>query len=391
MLKTVTNVVGNGGGHSEQNTYVRNPVLDIAKGLGIIFMVLGHAGCPYPIKKFICFFHMPLFFIISGYVFKDIYFTNFENVKLLFFKRIKSLYLPYVFCNLIYVLFNNFFIKINFYTVNSKFLLSEYGNEFGLSEILSLKDLVIKIFYIFLFSGGSQLGGATWFLRTLFWITIGFCFFAFILKKLIKNEKIFYIIGALICIICLLIGFYFSNINFNFYNIGTMFSVILLFYIGFIYKEKFNFIKIDFLKFILSFIVLLLFCFILNKYYIIVQNFYYNPVFLISTSIAGFIFTMYISEFISKLRFLSNILDYIGQNTISILCLHLLCFKIITLLQVLIYNQPDYMLAAFPKLYSYNYWWVLYAIVGICGSLLISFIYRKVKIFFKFSLTKLLK
>ena len=92
---------------------------------------------------------MPLFFIISGYVFKDIYFTNFENVKSLFFKRIKSLYIPYVFCNLIYVLFNNFFIKINFYTVNSKFLLSEYGNEFGLSEILSLKDLVIKIFIYF--------------------------------------------------------------------------------------------------------------------------------------------------------------------------------------------------------------------------------------------------
>ena len=77
-------------------------------------MVLGHYTYIY-YQKFICFFHMPLFFIISGYVFKDIYFTNFENVKSLFFKRIKSLYIPYVFCNLIYVLFNNFFIKINFY------------------------------------------------------------------------------------------------------------------------------------------------------------------------------------------------------------------------------------------------------------------------------------
>lgn len=44
---------------------------DIAKGLGIILMVAAHANIPA--KSFIYLFHMPLFFIISGYFFKPEY------------------------------------------------------------------------------------------------------------------------------------------------------------------------------------------------------------------------------------------------------------------------------------------------------------------------------
>lgn len=46
--------------------------IDIAKGIGIVLMIIGHCGIdnhPY-IKNIIYCFHMPLFFIISGYFFK---------------------------------------------------------------------------------------------------------------------------------------------------------------------------------------------------------------------------------------------------------------------------------------------------------------------------------
>ena len=45
----------------------------IAKAIGIILMVVGHSGLGgYPIR-FIYLFHMPLFFFLSGYCFKESY------------------------------------------------------------------------------------------------------------------------------------------------------------------------------------------------------------------------------------------------------------------------------------------------------------------------------
>lgn len=42
--------------------------VDVAKGIGIILVVLGHNQSPDYIIKFIYSFHMPLFFFLSGYL-----------------------------------------------------------------------------------------------------------------------------------------------------------------------------------------------------------------------------------------------------------------------------------------------------------------------------------
>ena len=45
----------------------RNPVVDIAKGLLIILVVVGHtSGLDHDVSRYILWFHMPCFFIISG-------------------------------------------------------------------------------------------------------------------------------------------------------------------------------------------------------------------------------------------------------------------------------------------------------------------------------------
>lgn len=38
-----------------------------AKAIGIMAVVVGHSGCPQIIHNFIYCFHMPLFFMITGY------------------------------------------------------------------------------------------------------------------------------------------------------------------------------------------------------------------------------------------------------------------------------------------------------------------------------------
>lgn len=42
--------------------------LDIAKGITIILMVVGHTTIPHIASDFIYCFHMPLFFIASGFI-----------------------------------------------------------------------------------------------------------------------------------------------------------------------------------------------------------------------------------------------------------------------------------------------------------------------------------
>ncbi len=53
-----------------QHIEKRNNAIDIAKGFGIILMVIGHAEMPSILTRSIYLFHMPLFFIAAGYFFK---------------------------------------------------------------------------------------------------------------------------------------------------------------------------------------------------------------------------------------------------------------------------------------------------------------------------------
>lgn len=75
--------------------------IDWAKAFGILFVVMGHSSYAYEdVGKMIFMIHMPLFFFISGYLFK----TN-KNYKELSLNSWKSLCIPYLLYNLIFAIF----------------------------------------------------------------------------------------------------------------------------------------------------------------------------------------------------------------------------------------------------------------------------------------------
>ncbi|HKI80870.1 MAG TPA: acyltransferase family protein [Pseudodesulfovibrio sp.] len=49
----------------------RDLSIDIAKAFGITLVVIGHSYSPFPLEKIIYSFHMPLFFIVSGLLYKS--------------------------------------------------------------------------------------------------------------------------------------------------------------------------------------------------------------------------------------------------------------------------------------------------------------------------------
>lgn len=71
----------------------RNTSIDILKGLGIVSMVAGHVPVNQFLVHLIYVFHMPLFFFISGYLYRD----KELSFKMLLEKNSKKLLFPYIF------------------------------------------------------------------------------------------------------------------------------------------------------------------------------------------------------------------------------------------------------------------------------------------------------
>lgn len=71
----------------------RDKSIDIAKGIGICLMIIGHMTGMIPIHKFIYQFHMPMFLIFSGYFFNSQKWTNFLPFAKV---RFKQLFIPYI-------------------------------------------------------------------------------------------------------------------------------------------------------------------------------------------------------------------------------------------------------------------------------------------------------
>ena len=79
----------------------RTPLYDVAKGICIISVVLGHLGIA---TRFVYFYHLPIFFFISGL------FLNAEkySFKAFLLKKIESLYIPYVIFSLLFAIIFDF-------------------------------------------------------------------------------------------------------------------------------------------------------------------------------------------------------------------------------------------------------------------------------------------
>lgn len=72
----------------------------------------------------------------------------------------------------------------------------------------------------------------------------------------------------------------------------------------------------------------------------------------------------------------SQFILFIGNNTLTILTWHFLCFKILSLLLVNLYSLPIGQLAEFPTIIALSKrgWWLAYCITGIALPLLVAYL-----------------
>ena len=147
--------------------------LDSLRGFAMLMVVLGHVSAMSSnAVLWIYAFHMPLFFMISGVVFR---YSKYKSLKECVIDKAKKLLLPYVFL---------FLINFPFWFVNWKILGSSSATPLGMLEGFLTANHAI----------GYMTSTVLWFLPCLFLVSILFWEFAHLEKiKGIKIEALVFI------------------------------------------------------------------------------------------------------------------------------------------------------------------------------------------------------
>lgn len=354
------------------------------KGIGIILMVMGHDG--FPFTHWIFLFHMALFFIISGYCWNDKYAESADNLKQLFKKRLITLYVPYVICNIIFLLLTNTFLNMSIYTDNPEFI-AALGDNIGNNKLIEpMTPLLIakNIVAILVLHGNTQLGGPTWFFGVLFIVTIGHGVLSFLSCKMGINKNIVYIgVFVLFSIYMKLsmVGIVRAPLNDIILRIVLAYMTFLigiaLKYLIAKYQGSFKQVYVV-IVFLFSFTVLL----IMDKYVdISMARASITSIWsFLLCAICGTLMVYTASTIICRQDIAASVLSFIGKHTRSIVCLHMISFKFVSVIMILASGMPLYMLASFPTIDKVPSWfWTVYTIVGVWLPLMGEGIYRRIK------------
>lgn len=135
--------------------------VDISKGIGMVLVITGHLCVGAPLRNFIYSFHMPLFFVLSGFVY------NIARARTRKAIQIKKILAEYIEWSGIYLMF-------------------DYIVRYGIEGTRTKHELWNEVVYTISFYGVSVL----WFLSAL---TIGLAFVLFIGQK---SEKFYLLWGG---------------------------------------------------------------------------------------------------------------------------------------------------------------------------------------------------
>jgi fucose 4-O-acetylase-like acetyltransferase len=357
----------------------RNKTIDIMKGYGMALVVLAHSG--FCGSSIINLFHMALFFFLSGYCYNA---KNAISYKLCFkylLKKIKSLYFYYVVYMLCFTCLHNFFININIYASDIRFLQGSNGNSYGLISVYNSKEYIIQIVKTLLFSSGEQLGGAAWFVKVLFFVQIIYNIINCISLKVKLDNTI---VQGLVAIIFSMIGYFLSLKDIVLKaSFSVVFSVYIIYYLGVAMRNLLhgkNIKNFSERAYLCIFIISLICLVLLSKQgkVAVAANEYGSPLYFMCCSLLGIVFSFCFCNIIRMIPKMESILTYIGRNTIHILFLHFLFFKIVMYIYIILNKAPIYILGSFP-VYTFRGGWIFYTVAGLIGPMLVVNIVKEGK------------
>lgn len=324
----------------------RTPLYDVAKGICIISVVLGHLGIA---TRFVYFYHLPIFFFISGL------FLNAEkySFKAFLLKKIESLYIPYVIFSLLFA------------------IIFDFQNMKNVKYVLR----------IFLFDSKAPFTGTFWFIPCLLINST----IAFITEKLtVKFDRkvrqgIYF---GLFCFYVLMTFLFYKLDVHLYYNLHLIPWLQIIYILAFLFKyfHLQNILenkKVSIIIGISSFMLLILATLFTKLRIDIVQNQFMNSFLWIVFNFIGICFVLGVSSLIQRF----NLFSLIGKHSFYIMCFHFVTFAFIN---VILSEFKDFDLGWEMK---YPPYWFIYCMGGVFVplglSVLVSFLKRRIKLICK--------
>lgn len=337
----------------------RDITIDIAKGIGIALVVACHANfAPVSPGRF---FHMPLFFFLTGYL--SSYSTSFLQ---LFGRKVRTLYVPFIIVELIFLLTNPLWVKMGIST----------PSEYSLTE---------QLWHIACFDNISLLLSPIWFLPALFFVNIiGYGLVQWQRRSKLKWSPL--VCSLLLCAMGIAnthFGWMRIPCSFNFKEAVNVILVAQMFcFIGYLTKQHHLLIDKGWLV-ILVFVYLYAAKLWLNLGVDMRSNHYSSTPLFILAALGGIYLTIYISRKISSWshtmgQFLTRLLSVMGKASLYIMLLHIFCFKIVGYVQTIITHTPlDNSHWENPG--CIGLWCIVYIIAGIVIPICIYSLIQQVK------------
>lgn len=338
----------------EKKSQMNNHVT-IVKAIGIMLMVLGHTLVPDTIVwKVIYTFHMPLFFIMSGYCFKEAYLEDFPQF---IWRKCRGIYLPLVAYSLLFLALHNIFCHWHLYSPDEIYSWNDFR--------LGLIGITTKMNH----SAGPLLG-TFWFLKDLFFGNIVFyCMLRLSRGKGWLTFACLFVLAELFCILGLHVPW------FGFDSRSIYASVLIC--AG--YLIRVHSFRLDrWWKIGIGVALIALEVILVDQ---IGFNYDLTPWSMLTyllPAVAGTLIVYEAAVWLNN-RCESRLLLFVGSHTLAVMALHFLAFKIVSLLIIVSAGLPIDHLSDFPVILNYaqHGWWIAYTAVGLSLPLCLAWLWTK--------------
>lgn len=265
---------------------------DVAKGIGIVSVILGHMSIGW-INTIVFTFHMPLFFIISGYFIKK------KPGKAMIAKKARQLLIPY--CITCLTVICLVFIKDMLLDKND---IIQDVLDWLYAAIYGSGNNYVSPFYI-------KSIGAIWFLLAMLIAQVLYNYFM---------DKQYCLLVVLICV-----AFGFVTVKFIYlpWSIQSAMFALIFIHIGNEMKQRNLFENQNSKRLLLALFIWLICMYVDKGQFYLVGNYSKNIFVDILGGVAGSYFIIGCSKGIVKIKGLGFALRKLGENSLIILCLHL--------------------------------------------------------------------